>query len=186
MNNNNHIENEFKMIHGKIDIKKLNFILEGLPIEIRFIDQTGHLKFVINPLSNNYKIGEKVNSQLDFTNLPSMFDILERFRHNKMDQFERALKVDDQYFNLKLVSIKDNKKHYLGCMQITENITGLIDKYRYGGFIESQNKNLDTSQESSFHYSDKNQEKYRKMVEQDILDLNSDTDSDAISGASEI
>ena len=42
------------------------------------------------------------------------------------------------------------------------------------------------NQDHDFHYHDQSSETYRQEIEQDLIDINTDDDSDAISGASEL
>lgn len=178
--------NQINFENGKLTLKELKLIFDKLPFEVRFISATGKLEFISNPLSSDYKINERIHSSLDFTNLPSTFDILERFRHGKLDKFERALKVNDQYFNLILIAIRDDQQRYLGCLQLTQNITEIISKFKFGGFIESSHPEFNNDHQNHFHYTDQSKENYRQAIENDLIDLNTDEDNDAISGASEL
>lgn len=171
--------------NGTLDETELLAIFKSLPFELRFIDRTGRLKFITNPIDQNFKLNEHIDKQLSFTHLPAVFDILEKFRHNKLNSFERALKVENRYFNLKMISLHDEQQNYLGCLQITQEITEFINKFKFGGFIQSDNENFTKNNQNNFHYQSANNEKYRTEIEKDLADLNSDN-LDAISGASEL
>ena len=117
--------------------------------------------------------------------MPATFDFLEKLKHGKNSKISRALKVKEEYYNLTFIAIYDENQQYLGCLQISENITEIIKKYRYGGFIESEFQKS-TQSDHDFHYRDQSSETYRQEIEQDLIDINTDDDSDAISGASEL
>lgn len=171
--------------NGSLKFNELVGIFRSLPFETLFINASGKIKLIINPLDSNLKLDQRVSEHLFFKTMPSTFDILEKLKHRKNSKISRALKVDDQYYNLTFLSVCDQNKKYLGCLQITENITEIIKKYRYGGFIESEFQ-TENHLSDDFHYQDQSSEKYRQEIEQDLIDINSDDESDAISGASEL
>lgn len=185
MENSNLKNQAIKFQHGSLKLTELTQIVNQFPFEIRFINPNGKLTFITNSLTQNYgKLNQRVSPTLEFTNLPSMFDILENLKHGKKSKIERAIKVDDRYFNLQFIAINDNNNNYLGCLQITTEVTEIINKFKFGGFIESANDQLASKKHSQFHYSNPQLEEYRSKIEKEINDLN--TDDDAISGASEL
>lgn len=171
--------------NGNLKISELVSLLKALPFEVLFIDSAGRIKMIIHPLDPGLKLNQRISSHLFFKTMPATFDFLEKLKHGKNSKISRALKVKDEYYNLTFIAIYDEAQNYLGCLQISENITEIIKKYRYGGFIESEFQKSKQSSHS-FHYQDSSSEEYRQEIEQDLIDINTDDDSDAISGASEL
>lgn len=171
--------------NGNLKLNELVNILQSLPFETLFINSAGRIKLIINPLDPSLKLNQRISSHLFFKTMPATFDFLEKLKHGKSSKISRALKVKDEYYNLTFIAIYDQNRHYLGCLQISENITEVIKKYRYGGFIETEfQKQKQTKHQ--FHYQNQSSETYRQKIEQELIDINTDDESDAISGASEL
>lgn len=171
--------------NGNLKIDELVSLLKSLPFEVLFIDSAGRIKLMIHPLDPDLKLNQRISSHLFFKTMPATFDFLEKLKHGKNSKISRALKVKNEYYNLTFIAIYNKQRNYLGCLQISENITEIIKKYRYGGFIESEFQKS-KQPDLDFHYDDQSSEKYRHAIEQDLIDINTDDDSDAISGASEL
>lgn len=171
--------------NGNLKLDELVNILQSLPFETLFINSAGRIKLIINPLDPSLKLNQRISSHLFFKTMPATFDFLEKLKHGKSSKISRALKVKDEYYNLTFIAIYDQNRHYLGCLQISENITEIIKKYRYGGFIETEFQKQKKT-EHQFHYQNQSSETYRQKIEQELIDINTDDESDAISGASEL
>ena len=167
--------------NGKLTFEELTTLFENLPFRIQFINSRGRLQF---DSQNNPKINQRVSVQQEFTNLPHTFDILEKLKHHKSDKIERALKVQKRYLNLTYIALRNKKDQYLGCLRIIADITELIKKYKFGGFIAAEDK-TQKPPANNYHYQNKDTEKYRQAIEKDLKDINTDGESDAITSASE-
>lgn len=172
--------------NGDLTVEELIHILDVLPFEILFINSIGKIKLIINSMDKKLKVNQRISSHIFFKNLPPTFKFLEKLKHGKNTVISRALKIDQTYYNVSFIAVYNKEKKYIGCLQITENITEIIQKYRYGGFIESEiNKEMDTKPEDS-PCNQTPTEIYRRKIEDEISEINEDDDYDSISGASEL
>lgn len=171
--------------NGSLTFEELTSFLNTLPFEVLFIDITGKIKLIIHPLDKDLQINQRISSHTFFKNLPPTFEFLEKLKHGKNTIISRALKINQMYYNVSFIAVYNSSHKYIGCLQISENITEVIQKYRYGGFIESE---MQTKQDNpqNFHYQKNSDEKYRQQIENEIIEINNDDDYDSISGASEL
>lgn len=172
--------------NGNLTFNELIHVLNTFPFEVLFIDLTGKIKLIINPIDKKLRLNQRISSHIFFRNLPPTFEFLEKLKHGKNKIISRALKINQTYYNISFIAVFNKEKKYIGCLQISENITEIIQKYRYGGFIESEINEKTKAKQQNSNYDQTSTEKYRRKIENEIIEINNDDDYDSISGASEL
>lgn len=115
---------------GVLKLEQLRALFTGLPVDLTFVDADDTVRFFsegpdrVFPRSKAI-IGRKVQH----CHPPKSMDVVERilndFRTAKHDKAEFWINFHGQLIHIRYFALRDEAKKYVGCLEVTQNITGI-------------------------------------------------------------
>lgn len=114
-----------------VDRSVLAAVLNTLPIELSFVDQTDTVRYFSHELSEKIfprtrgAIGTKVQDCHPETSLHVVNEILADFKAGKRDVAEFWIDLGDRKIHIRYWPVRDPKGTYLGCLETVQDITAI-------------------------------------------------------------
>jgi DUF438 domain-containing protein len=114
-----------------VDRNVLATVLNTLPIELSFVDQTDTVRYFSHELSEKIfprtrgAIGTKVQDCHPETSVHVVNEILADFKAGKRDVAEFWIAVGDRKIHIRYWPVRDPKGTYLGCLETVQDITAI-------------------------------------------------------------
>ena len=113
---------------GKIPSDVLDFLLDTLPVEISFIDTKDTVRYFNKNGGRIFArspqvIGRRVQDCHPPKSLDKVNAILEAFKKGEKDSEEFWIGLKDRLVYIRYFAVRDETKRYLGCLEVTQDIT---------------------------------------------------------------
>jgi len=120
---NNHVR--FKT--GGLDVNVLEAMLNTLPIDMTFVDATGHVRYFSNGKERVFDrpitiIGRHVHHCHPPKSVDIVETIIERFRKGEKDEEAFWIKLKEKFVHIRYFAVRDNQGQYLGTLEMTQDI----------------------------------------------------------------
>lgn len=120
---NNHVR--FKT--GGLDIQVLEAMLNTLPLDMTFVDATGHVRYFSNGKERVFDrpitiIGRHVHHCHPPKSVDIVETILDRFKKGEKDEEAFWIKLKDKFVHIRYFAVRDPQGEYLGTLEMTQDI----------------------------------------------------------------
>ena len=110
--------------------EQLEGILEAIPVEISFVDESDFVKFWNKHETRIFKrpvsvIGKSVQNCHPKQSVDKVNQILSNFKSGKRDTAEFWINLGDRKVNIRYFAVRDKIGRYLGTLEATQDITGI-------------------------------------------------------------
>jgi len=125
------VEHEKVMFEtGSLSHHELEAILNTLPIDITFVDKDDVVRYFSQPRERIFPrakavIGRKVQQCHPQKSVHVVNQILEDFKSGKRDSAEFWIDLRDRKIYIRYFALRDRSGNYLGCMEVTQDITDI-------------------------------------------------------------
>lgn len=122
-------ENEIKLPTGILNLKELQWMLNGLPVDITFIDKDDAVKYFSDNKERVFVrtksvIGRKVQNCHPPQSVDAVEKILSDFKAGKRDFADFWINFNEKFIFIKFIAVRDERSNYLGTVEITMDISG--------------------------------------------------------------
>jgi len=115
---------------GVLSTTEVEAILNTIPVEITFIDQSDEVKFFnkgekrifIRPKTI---LGRKVQQCHPQNSIHVVNKIVESFKKGEKDVAEFWITMHDQLISIRFFAVRDKNNKYLGTVEVVQDITGV-------------------------------------------------------------
>jgi DUF438 domain-containing protein len=126
---------------GKVSLHVLESMLNTLPVEITFIDHEDTFRYFSQPqhmifTRTKAALGNLVQNCHPKKSVHLVNQIIDDFRNGKRDIAEFWIDINNRKIYIRYFAVRDKSGKYLGCMEVTQDITELQK-------IEGQKRLLD-------------------------------------------
>ena len=123
---NNHVT--FKT--GRLDVHVLEAMLNTLPLDMTFVDASGHVRYFSNGKERVFErpitiLGRHVHHCHPPKSVDIVETIIERFRSGVKDEEAFWIKMKDKFIHIRYFAIRDSEGTYLGTLEMTQDIAPL-------------------------------------------------------------
>lgn len=113
---------------GNLSVSELDAILNTLPIDITFVDKDDKVRYFSLPKDRIFVrtkavIGREVRACHPQKSLHVVNQILEDFKSGKRDVAEFWINYRGRLVHIRYFAVRDKDKNYLGCLEVTQDIT---------------------------------------------------------------
>lgn len=114
---------------GTLSIEQLEGILNALPVDVTFVDADDTVRYFNNPkegrifVRTRAVLGRKVQQCHPQSSIHLVNTILDDFRSGRRDVAEFWIQRDDKLIHIRYFPVRDRTGHYLGCIEVTQDIT---------------------------------------------------------------
>jgi DUF438 domain-containing protein len=120
---NNHVK--FKT--GSLDVNVLEAMLNTLPLDMTFVDATGHVRYFSNGKERVFErpitiIGRHVHHCHPPKSVDIVETIIDRFRKGEKDEEAFWIKLKDKFVHIRYFAVRDQQGQYLGTLEMTQDI----------------------------------------------------------------
>jgi PAS domain S-box-containing protein len=121
---------KLELATGTLSLKELDALFNSLPIDITFVDSTDTVRY-FNRLGKRIfprtpaVIGRKVQQCHPQKSIDRVNEILSDFRSGKRDSAEFWINLKGRMVHIRYFPVRDRKGKYLGCLEATQDITGI-------------------------------------------------------------
>lgn len=115
---------------GDLDLQELESIFSSFPMELTFTDKEDRVRYfshhenMVFPRPQS-ALGRDVLLCHPPKAQPIVKKLLEDFRSGRKDQEVRWLKKGDLLILIRYLAVRDQEGHYLGCLELVENLTAI-------------------------------------------------------------
>ncbi len=115
---------------GNLSYETLQGIFNTLPVDITFVDKHDKVQFYSESggrifVRTKAVIGRTVQACHPEKSLHKVQQILDDFREGKRKTAEFWINLKDQLIYIRYFAVHDNKGEYLGCLEVTQDITDI-------------------------------------------------------------
>jgi DUF438 domain-containing protein len=115
---------------GILSQKQIEAIFSTLPVEITFIDKDDIVRYFSQPKEMIFArtkaiIGRQVQLCHPQKSVHLVNQILEDFKSSKRDVAEFWMNLEAKLVYIRYFAVRNNDRDYLGCLEVTQNITGI-------------------------------------------------------------
>jgi hypothetical protein len=115
---------------GELSTEELETVLNTLPVDITFVDKEDRVQYFSQSKERIFTrtkavIGRKVQQCHPQKSLHVVEQILNDFKKNKKDVAEFWINLKGRLIYIRYFAVRDQKKEYLGCLEITQDITDI-------------------------------------------------------------
>jgi uncharacterized protein len=120
---NNHIQ--FKT--GGLDVNVLEAMLNTLPLDMTFVDDTGHVRYFSNGKERVFErpvtiLGRHVHNCHPPKSVDIVETIIDRFKNGVKDEEAFWIKLKDKFVHIRYFAVRDQQGKYLGTLEMTQDI----------------------------------------------------------------
>ena len=113
---------------GALSKEELEAMLNSLPVEITFVDEEDRFRFFNQPKEMTFvrskaSIGRLVQLCHPKKSVELVNQVIDDFRSGRKDVEEFWLNLKGKLIYIRYCAVRDRDGKYLGCMEVTENIT---------------------------------------------------------------
>ena len=115
---------------GPLSLEELQSILNGLPVDISFVDAKGRVRYFNETPERLFPrtraiIGRTVQNCHPDKSIHVVNQILEDFSQGKREQAEFWIQLGGKFIHIRYFSIRNAKGEYLGCLEVSQDLTEL-------------------------------------------------------------
>lgn len=115
---------------GTLSFEEIEFIFNNLHVDITFVDRDDIVRYYSQSKAMTFArskdvIGRKVQQCHPRKVIAIVDQILEDFKRGSKDVAEFWYNLDDRLIHIRYFPIRDNKREYLGTLEVTQDITGI-------------------------------------------------------------
>jgi DUF438 domain-containing protein len=123
---NNHV----KFQTGGLDVHVLEAMLNTLPLDMTFVDASGHVRYFSNGKERVFErpvtiLGRHVHHCHPPKSVDIVETIIERFRSGVKDEEAFWIKIKDKFVHIRYFAVRDPQGNYLGTLEMTQDIAPL-------------------------------------------------------------
>ncbi len=121
---------KIKLSTGEFSIEELNALFNSLPFDITFIDKEDTVKYFNETkdkifLRTESILGRKVQLCHPQKSVHIVNKILDEFKNGKREKADFWIYFNNKFIYIRYFPVKDEKGNYLGCVEVTQNITDI-------------------------------------------------------------
>ena len=136
-------EGEITFEIGSITKNELEALLNTLPVDITFVDKEDKVRYFSQSKERIFPrakavIGRKVQQCHPQKSVDVVIQILDDFRNGRRDAAEFWIQLKERLILIRYFAIRSKENEYLGCLEVTQDITDLKK-------IEGENRLLESS-----------------------------------------
>jgi PAS domain S-box-containing protein len=129
------VTGQFEFDTGSLSLVELQGILDNLPFDITFVDKDDSVRYFNQSkdrifLRTKAVLGRKVQQCHPQKSIHIVNQILDEFRSGKRNVAEFWINLKGRLIYIRYVPVKDSAGQYLGCLEVTQDITHLKDLSR--------------------------------------------------------
>jgi len=114
----------------KLAHEVIEALLDALPVDITFVDQEDRVRYFNKEGKRIFArsrkiIGLKVQKCHPQKSIHVVNQILEDFRNKKRDSANFWIDLKGQKIYIRYFAVRDKEGKYLGCLEVTQDITGI-------------------------------------------------------------
>lgn len=115
---------------GKIPVEVLDSLLDSLPVELSFVDAEDMVKYYNKAEKRIFDrqsevIGREVQDCHPEKSLKKVEEILNGFKNGSLNKAEFWINFKDKKILIGYYPVRDASGNYLGCVEVTQDITGI-------------------------------------------------------------
>ena len=120
---------DIDMPTGSLSVGELTALLDVLPVDITFVDAADEVKYFSQTKDRVFVratsvLGRKVQNCHPPQSLKKVTEILESFREGSRDHADFWIQLKNQFVSIRYFAVRDPEGHYLGTLEVTQDITG--------------------------------------------------------------
>ena len=121
---------EITLETGSITKEELEVVLNTLPVDLTFVDAEDTVRYFSQSRERIFPrakaiIGRKVQQCHPQESIHKVNQILDDFRSGQRDIAEFWIQLKEQLIYIRYFAIRDKNKKYLGCLEVTQDITDI-------------------------------------------------------------
>ncbi len=114
---------------GSFTVKELEAILNALPLDVTFVDAEDRVRYFNQGKERVFSrsravIGRRVQHCHPPTSVGTIEQILEGFRSGRRDTAAFWIEKRGRFVHIEYVALRDASGAYLGCLEVTQDLTG--------------------------------------------------------------
>jgi hypothetical protein len=115
---------------GKLSEQILGYLMDALPVEFSFVDSEDVVRLFNKNGDRVFPrpasvIGRKVQDCHPEKSLHKVEQILEEMKEGKREEAEFWINMKKRKIHIRYFAVRDENKDYLGCIEITQDITNI-------------------------------------------------------------
>lgn len=124
------VQNQVTFKTGGLDVKVLEAMLNTLPLDMTFVDDTGHVRYFSNGKNRVFErpitiIGRHVHHCHPPKSVHIVEAIIESFKNGSKDEEAFWIQFKGQFVHIRYFAVRDEKGSYLGTLEMTQDIAPL-------------------------------------------------------------
>jgi len=121
---------EITLETGSMTKEELEAVLNTLPVDLTFVDTEDTVRYFSQSRERIFPrakavIGRKVQQCHPQESIHKVNQILDDFRSGQRDVAEFWIQLKEQLIYIRYFAIRDKNKKYLGCLEVTQDITDI-------------------------------------------------------------